>query len=59
MKPEVEVFPMSSANEAVARLRDNKARYRVVLKAETQNHYVQLPSDIDGLRDVIEADDSK
>jgi len=59
VKPEVEVFPMSSANEAVARLRDNKARYRVVLKAETQNHYVQLPSDIDGLRDVIEADDSK
>lgn len=50
---------MSSANEAVARLRDNKARYRVVLKAETQNHYVQLPSDIDGLRDVIEVDDSK
>lgn len=32
--PTVEVFPMSKINEALQHLRDGKARYRVVLKAD-------------------------
>ncbi len=32
--PTVEVFPMSQINEALQHLRDGKARYRVVLKAD-------------------------
>ena len=32
--PTVEVFPMSQINEAIQHLRDGKARYRVVLKAD-------------------------
>lgn len=34
IKPVVEVYAMTSANEAVTRLRDNKARFRVVLKCQ-------------------------
>jgi uncharacterized zinc-type alcohol dehydrogenase-like protein len=32
IKPVVEEFPMSQANEALARLESGKARYRIVLK---------------------------
>ncbi len=32
--PTVEIFPMSKINEALQHLRDGKARYRVVLKAD-------------------------
>lgn len=32
--PTVEIFPMSQINEAIQHLRDGKARYRVVLKAD-------------------------
>lgn len=32
IRPLVEVYPMSAANEAVNRLRDNRARYRIVLQ---------------------------
>ena len=31
IKPEVEVMPMSQVNEALQRVRENKARYRIVL----------------------------
>lgn len=34
VEPTVEVFPMSQINEAIQHLRDGKARYRVVLKAD-------------------------
>jgi uncharacterized zinc-type alcohol dehydrogenase-like protein len=34
VEPTVEVFPMSQLNEAIQHLRDGKARYRVVLKAD-------------------------
>lgn len=34
VEPTVEVFPMSHINEAIQHLRDGKARYRVVLKAD-------------------------
>jgi uncharacterized zinc-type alcohol dehydrogenase-like protein len=33
--PEVELMPMSQVNEAIQRVRDNKARYRIVLANET------------------------
>ena len=33
--PEVELMPMSQVNEAIQRVRDNKARYRIVLVNET------------------------
>jgi len=29
--PRIELMPMSQANEAILRVRENKARYRVVL----------------------------
>ena len=32
IEPMTEIFPMKNANEAVARLRDNRARYRIVLR---------------------------
>lgn len=32
--PQVEEFPMSRVNDAIAHLRDGKARYRIVLKAD-------------------------
>ena len=32
--PQVEVFPMRRINEAIAHLREGKARYRVVLQAD-------------------------
>ncbi|RYY80957.1 MAG: NAD(P)-dependent alcohol dehydrogenase [Moraxellaceae bacterium] len=34
VEPTVEVFPMSQINDAIQHLRDGKARYRVVLKAD-------------------------
>ena len=34
VEPTVEVFPMSKINDAIQHLRDGKARYRVVLKAD-------------------------
>lgn len=34
--PQVEVFPMSKANEAIAHLESGKAKYRVVLARESQ-----------------------
>jgi len=32
--PETEVFPMSQINETLQHVRDGKARYRLVLKAD-------------------------
>ncbi|MFP9230226.1 NADPH-dependent aldehyde reductase Ahr [Pectobacterium cacticida] len=34
VKPQIELFPMSKINEALQHVRDGKARYRVVLKAD-------------------------
>lgn len=34
VKPQIELFPMSKINEAIQHVRDGKARYRVVLKAD-------------------------
>ena len=33
VRPQIEMFPMSKANEALAHLEAGKARYRVVLEA--------------------------
>ena len=33
IRPQVEMFPMAQVNEALAHLREGKARYRIVLKA--------------------------
>lgn len=35
--PEVQLMPMSQANEAIQQLRENKARYRIVLVRDTDN----------------------
>jgi uncharacterized zinc-type alcohol dehydrogenase-like protein len=32
--PTIETYPMSKINEAIQHVRDGKARYRVVLKAD-------------------------
>ena len=32
--PDTELFPMSKINDAIQHVRDGKARYRVVLKAD-------------------------
>jgi len=32
--PQVELFPMSKVNEALAHLKSGKARYRIVLKSD-------------------------
>jgi uncharacterized zinc-type alcohol dehydrogenase-like protein len=36
ISPEVELMPMSQVNEAIQRVRENKARYRVVLVNEAE-----------------------
>jgi len=35
--PAVELMPMSQVNEAIQKLKENKARYRIVLVNETAN----------------------
>jgi uncharacterized zinc-type alcohol dehydrogenase-like protein len=32
IKAKIDVMPMSEVNQAIAKLKDNKARYRIVLK---------------------------
>lgn len=34
VSPTIEMYPMSKINEALQHVRDGKARYRVVLKAD-------------------------
>ncbi|HZY32523.1 MAG TPA: alcohol dehydrogenase, partial [Rhodanobacter sp.] len=35
IRPQVEMFPMSQVNEALQHLADGKARYRIVLQADS------------------------
>jgi D-arabinose 1-dehydrogenase-like Zn-dependent alcohol dehydrogenase len=35
--PEVELMPMAQVNAAIRRLKENKARYRIVLVRDTDN----------------------
>jgi uncharacterized zinc-type alcohol dehydrogenase-like protein len=36
IEPKIELMPMSQVNEAIQRVRDNRARYRIVLENRTQ-----------------------
>jgi len=38
--PKVELMPMSQVNEAIQRVKENKARYRIVLENESVNGVV-------------------
>jgi uncharacterized zinc-type alcohol dehydrogenase-like protein len=40
--PKVELMPMSQVNEAIQRVKENKARYRIVLVNETDKAAVQI-----------------
>ena len=40
--PKVELMPMSQVNEAIQRVKENKARYRIVLVNETASAAVQI-----------------
>lgn len=40
--PKVELMPMSQVNEAIQRVKENKARYRIVLVNETTSAAVQI-----------------
>jgi len=42
IKPKVELMPMTKVNEAIQRVKENKARYRIVLVNETANDVVQI-----------------
>jgi len=42
IKPQVELMPMAKVNEAIQRVKENKARYRIVLVNETANDVVQI-----------------
>jgi uncharacterized zinc-type alcohol dehydrogenase-like protein len=38
IKPKIELMPMKQVNEAINRLKENKARYRIVLINDDHNN---------------------
>ncbi len=41
IKPTIELMPMSRVNEAITRIKDNQARYRIVLVNDLENNKIK------------------